>query len=90
MAGTNNLKISYYRYKVVSGHVMATYFKWHMCPCHEPLVTQISNISVTFNNFIYELSDSKNGQISKGVILVDNLCHYTNGMKMNLCSEYMF
>ena len=37
--------ISYYGYKleylVVSGHVMAIYLKWHMCPCHEPLVAQI-------------------------------------------------
>ena len=27
---------------MVSSHVMAIYLKWHMCPCHEPLVTQIS------------------------------------------------
>ena len=36
VAGTEYLKISYYRYKleylVVSGHVMATYLKWHVCP----------------------------------------------------------
>ena len=26
---------------VVSGHVLAMYLKWHMCPCHAPLVAQI-------------------------------------------------
>ena len=26
---------------VVSGHIMAVYLKWHMCPCHEPLVVLI-------------------------------------------------
>ena len=40
------LKISYYHntleYQVVSGHVMAIYLKWHMCPCYEPLVPLIS------------------------------------------------
>ena len=27
---------------------MAIYFKWHMCPCHEPLVAQILICSNTF------------------------------------------
>ena len=27
---------------VVSGHVMAIYLGWHMCRCHEPLVTQFN------------------------------------------------
>ena len=49
------LKISYYRYKleylVVSGHVMAIYLKWHMCPCHEPLVAQIEFVQILYLNF---------------------------------------
>ena len=47
------LKLSYYRYNfgylVVSGHVMAIYLKWYMCPCHEPLV---AHISIHSNNFV--------------------------------------
>ena len=27
---------------------MARYLKWHMCPCHEPLVTQVYICSNTF------------------------------------------
>ena len=30
------------------GDVIAIYFKWYMCHCHEPLVAQISIRSNTF------------------------------------------
>ena len=33
-------------YLVVSGHIMAIYLKWHMCPCHEPLVAQVLFVQI--------------------------------------------
>ena len=33
---------------MVSGHVMAIYLKWYMCPCNVPLVVLISICSNTF------------------------------------------
>ena len=38
-------------YLVVSGHVMAIHSKWHMCPCHEPLVAQISKVPLLQTGF---------------------------------------
>ena len=32
---------------------MAIYLKWYMCPCHEPLVAQISICSNTFGRVEY-------------------------------------
>ena len=32
---------------------MAIYLKWHMCPCHEPLVAQISICPNTFGRAEY-------------------------------------
>ena len=34
---------------------MAMYLKWHMCPCHEPLVAQISICSNSIYSFLYSL-----------------------------------
>ena len=31
---------------MVSCHVMAIYLKWHMCPSHEPRVTQILFVQI--------------------------------------------
>ena len=62
------LKISYYCYKleyiVVSGHVMAIYLKWCVCPCHEPLVAQISICSITFGRVEYNPELSRSDRIS--------------------------
>ena len=56
---------------------MAIYLKWHMCPCHEPFVAQISICSDTFGRveYIRCLQVTKSKQISKivGITCIQQL-----------------